>query len=173
VDNFVKILTLIKRARCWWLERRLPYPTEPERLDADLVIPMETARQLIPDNPDRPLWVELRRAYGPGRPGVTRETATDWIIRSDAGCVVGGARVFLLDASGEAVSPDVAIDPRYRRKGYATRLYEAIAAAGVDIERGSDSSLRFGSMTRMGYAFMVGRRSKRPHSDETTIDPHG
>jgi GNAT superfamily N-acetyltransferase len=138
----------------------MPVPADPEDVDPLLAIPPEIERQLIPDNLEQALCVLLRRRYRPGQPGVTRETETDWIIRSDRGCVAGGAIVHANEGNGLPVSIDVAIDPRYRRRGFATRLYEAVAQAGIDVESGSDASIRFGTMTRMGYAFMVGRRQK-------------
>jgi GNAT superfamily N-acetyltransferase len=73
------------------------------------------------------------------------------------GVYVGpGRRVYANDTPEYPVCPDVAVDLRYRRRGYATRLYEAMEEAGLDIETGSDTSLRFGTMTRMGYAFYGG-----------------
>ena len=74
---------------------------------------------------------------------------------------MGGARLYVNEYPEFPVSVDVAIDPRYRRRGYATRLYEALESAGIDIELGSDASMKMGTMTRLGYAFMVGRRAKR------------
>jgi GNAT superfamily N-acetyltransferase len=150
--------SLASRIRCWAIERRLPPPADPEALDADLEIAPDVAAKLIRDNELQPLWQLLRRRFGPGAPGVRRETDFDWIIRTEHGCVAGGAIVYPNEGNGLPPSIDVAIDPRYRRRGYATKLYEAIAAAGIDVEAGSDGSMRFGTMTRMGYAFMVGRR---------------
>ena len=129
-------------------------------LDSSLLISDGIAGVLIPDNEEDPLWVQMRKRYGPGRPGVARESAVDWVIRTDSGCVAGGARVYVDDDPEFPPSLDVGIDPRYRRRGYASRIYEAIRAAGIDTEAGSDASLLFGTMTRLGYAFMVGRRSK-------------
>jgi GNAT superfamily N-acetyltransferase len=91
------------------------------------------------------------------------------VIRNDKGCVVGGARVHVNDNPEFPVSIDVAIDPRHRRKGYATRLYEALNEAGVDVELGSDTSMKFRTMTKMGYAFMVGRRTKKAQRGDERV----
>ncbi len=89
-----------------------------------------------------------------GRP----ETATYWVIRDKWGRVIGGAKAVAVDDSMIALDVEVAVE--HRRRGHATRLYEAIAAAGIDVEAGSDTSLEFGRMTPLGYAFCVGRRRK-------------
>lgn len=151
-------MSLLTRLRCWIVERRL---TVPDANDPALEVDDETARRLIPDNDLDPLWELFRSHYGPGEPGVTRETESHWIMRTDLGCVAGGAVVYPNEGRSLPPSIDVAIDPRYRRRGYATKLYEVIAAAGIDVEAGSDGSMRFGTMTRLGYAFMLGRRRAR------------
>lgn len=133
-------------------------------------MPRPLAHALIDDNRWDPLWRRFR-TYGPGPPGVTQETDSDWVIRSEAGCVVGGARVHVEHVPEPLVSIDVAIDPRYRRRGYATRLYEALEAAGLPVEQGSHASMRYGTMTRLGYAFMVGRRAKKARTGESSSEP--
>lgn len=148
------------RLRCWLVERRAIVPPRADDVEPSVEIPRPAAGALIDDNRWDPLWKQFR-TYGPGRPGVTQVTHSDWVIRCELGCVVGGARVHVVDVPDLLVSIDVAIDPRYRRRGYATRLYQALEAAGIDVEAGSDSSMRYGTMTRLGYAFMVGRRAKK------------
>jgi GNAT superfamily N-acetyltransferase len=152
--------SVLARLRCWIEESRLPTPVDPEAIDLDVAISQKVEPGLIADNDLSSLWVMLRNRYGPGDPGITQESSSDWIIRTDRGCVAGGVVVHANDGDGLPPSIDVAIDPRYRRRGYATRVYEAIRAAGIDVEAGSDASMRFGTMTKLGYAFMVGRRRK-------------
>jgi GNAT superfamily N-acetyltransferase len=71
--------------------------------------------------------------------------------------VVGVLRAYDFDG---LISLDVEVDPAHQRKGYATRLYAAASAAGIDVEKGSRTSLATGSMTPLGYAFFAGRRAK-------------
>jgi len=137
-------------------------PSGADEVDSALGIPGDVARRLIDDNPFEPLWRHFRQ-YGKGQPGVTQETDSDWVIRDARGKVVGGVVADQI-APGHPVSLDVAIDPWHRRQGYATQLYQALAAAGIDEEAGSDASLRRGTMTYLGYAFMVGRRRKTKRS---------
>lgn len=116
------------------------------------------ASRLIADNEDEPLFPKLK-AYGRGRPGVTRERDYWWVIRDDRGRVVGGAEVADL-GPGHPASIDVAVDPARRSEGWATRLYEALARNGIDVEAGSSSSLAHCTMTADGYRFMRARRLK-------------
>lgn len=103
-----------------------------------------------------PEWRQFL-SYGEGRPGATEENENLWVIRDQRGRPVGGARVF----AGPPAAIDIEIAPGYRRKGYATALYEALAAAGFNTEAASDHALGAGLMTPFGYAFMIGRRRKR------------
>jgi GNAT superfamily N-acetyltransferase len=159
---------LVARFSCWLTDRQTTPPTDPDAVHTTELPPPPAA--LIDDNPSELLWPQFRR-YGPGMPGLTQETASDWVIRSDLGCVVGGARVHVEALPEPLVSIDVAIAPRHRRRGYATRLYEALVAAGIDVEAGSDTSLRYGTMTKLGYAFMVGRRAKKARLAEDEGSP--
>lgn len=149
-----------RRLRCWVAERRTVAALGADDIDPRVALPRAPAGALIEDNRWDPLWRQFR-SYGPGRLGVTQETDSDWVVRTALGCVAGGARVYVEHVPELLVSIDVAVDPRYRRRGYATRLYEALEAAGVDVEAGSDASIRYRTMTRLGYAFMVGRRAKK------------
>jgi GNAT superfamily N-acetyltransferase len=144
-----------------WLVRlltRRPSPPLPsEQLDGDFVIPPEIAPHLLRTELD-PLMATLR-SFGRGPPGVSRETEIYWVVRDRGGRVVGGAKA---DSSvPRAIALDIEIAPHHRRQGHATRLYEAIAAAGIDVEAASDYSLEHNLMTPLGYAFQVGRRRKR------------
>jgi GNAT superfamily N-acetyltransferase len=103
-------------------------------------------------------FLDQVRGYGRGKPGITRETEVCWILRDRWGRIIGAAKAI----DGDPPALDIEISPEHRRKGHATRLYAAISAAGIDVEEGSDASLREGLMTPLGYAFQVGRRSKTP-----------
>jgi GNAT superfamily N-acetyltransferase len=92
--------------------------------------------------------------YGNGPPGATEENPDIWVVRDRWGRPVGGARVFW----GSLPAIDIEIAPKFRRKGYATVLYEALSAAGFDTEVASDHALATGMLTPLGYAFMIGRR---------------
>ena len=151
-----------------WIKARIsPVPERANVVDDDLEIPDKIRSRLIPDNEREPLWPQFRR-YGRGPRGVTQERRDDWVVRDGRGCVVGGARVVAL-GPGRPHSIDVAVDPRKRRKGHATQLYRALTVAGIDVERSSDTSMRYGTMTALGYAFMVGRRRSLPR--QTGDDP--
>lgn len=65
--------------------------------------------------------------YGNGPPGATEENPDIWVVRDPWGRPVGGARVFW----GSLPAIDIEIAPKFRRKGYATVLYEALSAAGL------------------------------------------
>jgi GNAT superfamily N-acetyltransferase len=144
-----------------WLVRRLtrrpPPPLPSEQLDEDFVVPPEIAPHLLRIQLD-PLMATLR-TFGRGRPGITRETEIYWVVRDRRGRVIGGAKA---DANvPRAIALDVEIAPAHRRQGHASRLYEAIAATGIDVEAASDYSLEQRLMTPLGYAFQVGRRHKQ------------
>ena len=100
--------------------------------------------------------MESLLVFGRGRPGITRETEIIWVVRDRWGRIVGGAKA--IDHDPPVL--DVEIHPRHRRKGHATALYEAMKAAGIDVEAGSDASLRDRLLTPLGYAFQDGRRAK-------------
>jgi GNAT superfamily N-acetyltransferase len=74
----------------------------------------------------------------------------------DAKGFVGGLYVFA--QAGQAPELSIVIRPDARRLGWGKRLYALAAAAGIDIEAGSDRALSAGEMTREGYAFMAARR---------------
>ncbi len=142
-----------------WLRSRLDrIPENAARIDAGTIIPSEVRAKLIEDNPDEPLWPRFGR-FGRGKPGVTRETPINWVVRDGRGRVAGGAVVTPI-GDGGFHTVDVAVHPRHRRRGYATQLYEEIARAGINIEACSNASLHLGTMTALGCAFMVGRRRK-------------
>ena len=101
-------------------------------------------------------WREFLNC-GNGPPGATEENEAIWVVRDERGRPVGGARV----VRGPPPAIDVEIAPRYRRRGYATALYQALNAAGFDTEGASDRAVATGMMTPLGYAFMAGRRRKR------------
>lgn len=71
--------------------------------------------------------------------------------------MAGVLRAYDLDG---LISLDVEVDAAHRRQGFATRLYAAANAAGIDVEKGSRTSLATGLMTPLGYAFFAGRRAK-------------
>ena len=101
-------------------------------------------------------WREFLN-YGKGPPGARAVNGAIWVVRDERGKPVGGARVF----RGPPPTIDVEIAPRYRRRGYATVLYQALDAAGFDTEGASDRAVATGMMTPLGYAFMAGRGRKR------------
>lgn len=137
--------------------RRLP-EVLPEDPDPSLTIPADIRGQLL-RRPLRP-FMESLRAFGRGRPGITRETEIYWVVRDRHGRIIGGAKADVIDE--DLVALDVEIVREHRRRGHATRLYLAIQEAGIDVEAASDTSLSEGFMTPLGYAFQVGRRRKRP-----------
>jgi GNAT superfamily N-acetyltransferase len=130
-------------------------------------IPPEIARRLHPDNADEPLFPKLR-AYGMGRPGVTQERDEWWVIRDDRGRVAGGAMVADMGPD-HPVSADVAVDPKRQNEGWASRLYEALEARGIDMEAGSVASLAHRTLTPDGYRFMRARRVRLDAHAETRI----
>ncbi len=136
-----------------------PRPTAP--------IPLEIACRLCPDNADEPLFAYLM-AYGKGNPGVTQEREAWWVIRDDLGRVAGGAMVAAMGPD-HPVSIDVAVDPRRHAEGWASRLYEALDARGIDMEAGSAASLAHGTMTPDGYRFMRARRLQSDRDAEAKI----
>ena len=134
--------------------RRLHGYEQPQEPDSSFAIPPEI-EPLLHRGPLVPLMESLL-VFGRGRPGITRETEIIWVVRDRWGRIVGGAKA--IDPDPPVL--DVEIDPRHRRKGHATALYEAIKAAGIDVETGSDGSLRDRLLTPLGYAFQAGRRAK-------------
>jgi GNAT superfamily N-acetyltransferase len=135
--------------------RRYGTPVAPSEPDQSFVIPSEIDPHLL-RNSLVPLLDELRH-YGRGRPGIERVTEIYWVIRDRRGRIVAAAK----GIPDDPPVLDVEVDTAYRRRGYATMLYEAMEAAGVDVEAGSDASLREGLITPLGYAFQIGRRRKR------------
>lgn len=139
--------------------RRAEPPVEvpPEEPDPDFEIPPEVncrllRRSLIP------LMATLA-SFGKGKPGITRETEVYWVLRDDRGRVIGGAMAS--DDPEDDPALDIEVVREHRRQGHGTRLVEAITAAGIDYEKGSDASLEREILTPLGYAFQVGRRAKR------------
>ena len=100
----------------------------------------EIAHRLHPDNADDPLFPKLR-AYGKGRPGVTEERESLWVIRDDRGRVVGGARVDDIGPD-HPVSVDVAVDLARQAEGWASRLYAALTLRGISWRRGQQHRWR-------------------------------
>jgi GNAT superfamily N-acetyltransferase len=137
-----------------WLLQRLrgrPSPTPPsEELDEDFVVPPGIEPHLLRARLD-PLMATLRM-FGRGRPGITRETEIYWVVRDRRGRVIGGAKAD--DSIPRAIAVDVEIAPHHRRQGHASRLYEAIAAAGIDVEAASDYSLEQKLMTSQRRAWL-------------------
>lgn len=121
-----------------------------------MTIPSPIGRQLLRE-PLQPLMESLR-SFGRGTPGITRESEIYWVVRDRWGRIIGGAKADVVDA--DLVALDVEIAAQHRRQGHATRLYQAIQEAGIDVEAASDTSLREGLMTPLGYAFQVGRRNR-------------
>jgi GNAT superfamily N-acetyltransferase len=138
--------------------RRSDSRVENDRVDQTLLIPKSVAANLIDDNAREPLCRYFCASYAKGKPGVTRETAREWVVRDPAGRVVGGVRAN--EIPGYPWVLDVAVDRQYRRHGFATELYRALAAAGIDVEASSNAALRHGTMTALGYGFMIGRRRR-------------
>jgi len=143
-----------------WLSARLAggQPPADEAPQWDVELPPAIAARLYPDNTLDPLWPKAR-AFGRGIPGVTRENHMWWVIRDDRGRVVGGVRVATI-GPGHPPGLDVTVDPRRRRQGWASALYRAVEAAGVDLEAASDASLAHRAMTPLGFAFMLRRRQR-------------
>lgn len=142
-----------------WLIRRLsrrPSLHPREVVDDDIVVPPEIEPHLLRAELE-PLMTTLR-TFGRGRPGITRETEIYWVVRDRRGRVIGGAKADNSDP--RAIALDVEIAPAHRRQGLATRLFQAISAAGIDVEAASDYSLEQNLMTPLGYAFQVGRRRR-------------
>jgi GNAT superfamily N-acetyltransferase len=119
-------------------------------------IPEVVAARLLRYDGDRPLYLDLLQ-FGDGLVGVTEEDYPYWVIRDVEGRVVGGAKVMRMPA-GHPVSLDVAIAPDRQGLGWATALYDALTARGIDVEAGSSASLAHGTMTLDGYLFMRARR---------------
>ena len=145
----------MERLPGWLTDRHRQEDLQPQ---PSAPIPPAIARRLHPDNEHEPLFPKLR-AFGRGKPGVTREREWWWVIRDERGRVVGGAMVGDM-GMGRPVSIDVAIDPGRQGEGWATRLYAELEARGIDMEAGSSASLAHGTMTPDGYRFMLARRRK-------------
>lgn len=144
------------------IDRLVPTATRvrrrlPEDPDPNVTIPADIRARLL-RRPLRP-FMESLWSFGRGRPGITRETDIYWVLRDRRGRIIGGAKADVIDE--DLVALDVEVVPEHRRRGHATRLYLAIQDAGIDVEAASDTSLREGFMTPLGYAFQVGRRRKR------------
>ena len=151
-----------------WLRSRFRVASPPIRSERALApIPPEIARRLHPDNPHQPLFLKLR-ACGKGPPGVTQEREEWWVIRDERGRPVGGAKVGNIGPD-HPVSLDVAVDPGRQGEGWASRLYVALEAAGIDMEAGSEASLAHVTMTPDGYRFMRARRLKKDPDAEASI----
>lgn len=99
---------------------------------------------------------------------MTREEHEGWIVRDARGDVVGGSRVGDVGAD-HPPALDVAVDPQRLREGFASTLYAALEAAGIDVESASTASLAHRTMTPLGYAFMLGRRLRSNPDAEAEI----
>lgn len=130
-------------------------------------IPEVVAARLLRHDGDRPLYLDLLQ-FGNGPVGVTEEEYPYWVIRDAEGRVVGGAKVMRMPA-GHPVSVDVAVAPDRQGEGWATALYDALAARGIDVEAGSSASLAHRAMTRDGYLFMRARRLRSDPDAEAKI----
>lgn len=130
-------------------------------------IPPAIAERLSPDNAGNPLFPHLQR-YGRGGPGFSHEGDEWWVIRDERGRVVGGAKVGWVGPD-HPVALDVAVDPRRRGERFATRLYEGLEHAGIDVEAASSASLAHRLMTPEGYVFMRARRLRKDPEAETKI----
>lgn len=130
-------------------------------------IPVAVARGLLSSDGGRPLYQDLLQ-FGTGPVGVVEEEYPYWVIRDTAGRLVGGAKVMRMPGE-HPVSLDVAIAPDRQGEGWATALYNGLAARGIDVEAGSSASLAHGTMTRDGYLFMRARRLRTDPDAETKI----
>ena len=156
------------RLRRFFDRFRIAPPTAREEVERPIdPIPEAIRSRLMSDNTDEPLFPKLAR-YGRGKPGVTQEDEGWWVIRDERGRAVGGAMVASIGPD-HPVAMDVVVDPKRQGQGVGTALYEALAAAGIDVEAGSTASLAHRLMTPLGYVFMRSRRRRTDPNAEASI----
>jgi hypothetical protein len=146
---------LLRRLSSRLGRRDFGMPAAPVEPDPSLPIPPDIDRRL-----NRAHLVPLLEAFrhrAPGPPGISQGRPGEWVARDERGRVIGVLRAYDFDG---LISLDVEVDPAHRRQGIACRLYAAASAAGIDVEKGSRTSLATGLMTPLGYAFFAGRRAK-------------
>lgn len=161
------------------LTHRANIERKPKRLSK-----VPTREEFIKNRPkasrlsDEPTVERLTRNIKPGKPGYAIEAEhvsmvdpltkqhVEWgrelpgskvIVRRDQhGKVIGAVRI-LHDVSGKPDILEVAVDPKYRGKGVASRLYAYAQKHGYDVEGASGK----GGYTEAGAAFAHKRLVKR------------